>query len=443
MGDSLVGLEARNTTNIADKTIVMYAKFRPVTGSFGLYFRDGNNEARNAAEIFKVSFSNTGIRYSTTTTTNGSANGTVSDASMTAWQTTLDRSRYYEVWLLDTPVSSGANMGHNVAAYVRFTNANGQEVNYSISRRQTSAAASTMNFPTFALYEGNLTATVNIEEFSVYTLNTASPLITYNVSGEGELERPTIGGSVNLQLSAGVIHTANDRLPVPNVLPNAKWEILGQDSLQGVSIDQNGLVTLTGDFVDDYFDVMVSNADSSSPWAPTIKRVIVLKPAEITKVTVDKPEFTYGVPAEIKVSVEGLNLGNRKITVDLFGKTAEAVNGIASFNFAAADIPLPKTYSVTASTASGVSNTSKVSVLGKALVTDAGTGKTTAYFNIANGELSNCILAEYDSSGKMVYSAVQNPVLQDGYWFAEMSRVAANGGTIKAFAWDAQFVPIY
>ncbi|MDR0381145.1 MAG: DUF4981 domain-containing protein [Oscillospiraceae bacterium] len=275
IGDTLVGVEPQNSTNIAGQTLVMYAKIRPVSGSFALSFRDGNGECRNAAEIFKVTFANSGIRYSTTTSSG--SNNAVSDNAMTAWQTNLDRSRYYEVWLLDTPNAPDSN-GHNVAAYVRYTNAAGQEVSYSVARRQTTASATTVQWPVFALYEGNTSATVHIEDFNLYVINRESPLITYDVAGPGEIELPAaVNESTQIQLTATVVHTAEDRIPVPNA-SGEKWEILGQESLQGVSIDQTGLVTLTGDFVDEYFDVRVSNPDADLPWQPATVRIRVKRP---------------------------------------------------------------------------------------------------------------------------------------------------------------------
>ena len=47
-GDILVGLETRNTANLSGKTLVMYSRIRPVSGSFALVFRDGASEARIA-----------------------------------------------------------------------------------------------------------------------------------------------------------------------------------------------------------------------------------------------------------------------------------------------------------------------------------------------------------------------------------------------------------
>jgi len=273
VGDTQVGIEAQNTTNIAGQTIVMYAKVRPVSGSFSLSFRDGNTECRNAAEIFKVVLVNTGIRYSTTTTNNGSANGAVAATAMTAWQTTLDRNLYYEIWMMDTP-NAPDSTGHNVQAFVRFTDANGQEVFYSSPlRRQTTASATTMNWTTFALQDGNTTSSVNIEAFNVYILNRESPLITYDVSGPDEIVVPVGDAANSIQLSATVVHTAEDRIPVPYVTANAKWEVVGAPS--GVSIDQTGRLSVTKDFAGGYIDVSVSNADEASKWAPATYRVSI------------------------------------------------------------------------------------------------------------------------------------------------------------------------
>ncbi|MDR1157432.1 MAG: DUF4981 domain-containing protein [Oscillospiraceae bacterium] len=273
-GDTFVGLEPRNTTNIQGQTLVMYAKVRPVSGSFSLSFRDGNNESRNAAEIFKVAFTNAGIRYSTTTTANGTANGAVSDNAMTAWQSNLDRNLYYEVWLLDTPNAAGST-GHNVAAYVRYTDSAGRPVVHSVSRRQTTASATTVNFPCFALYEGNLSATVNIEAFDVYLINRESPLITYDISGPSEIVRPFAGETRTVSLSATVVHTAWDKLPVPDA-GDTKWEII--ESEPGVSIDQAGEVTLTDAFTGDAFYVKVSSSDSESAWKSVTAKIDVIAP---------------------------------------------------------------------------------------------------------------------------------------------------------------------
>ena len=282
VGDTLVGLEHQNGTNIAGQTIVMYSKFKPVNGGFALSFRDGSNECRNASEIFKISFvpgtnatANGTLRYSTTTSSG--SNGAVAVNSMTTIASNLPRNTYYEVWMLDTPISSGANMGHNVVAYIKYTNAQGEEVFLSTPmRRQTTTAATTMNWPVFNLYEGNGTAEVYIEDFDVYTINTESPLLTYKVAGDTEIRRPQADDNPStLQLSAAVVHTAEDNIPVP-FLSGAKWEILSQDSYQGVSIDQTGKITLTTDFVDTYFDVKVSNPSDTSPWIPATARINVV-----------------------------------------------------------------------------------------------------------------------------------------------------------------------
>ncbi len=293
IGDTLVGLETQNTTNIAGKTLVMYAKVRPVAGSFALSFRDGNAECRNAAEIFKVSLCNTGIRYSTTTGS-GSNNG-VSDSAMTAWQTTLDRTRYYEIWMLDTPNMGGTN-GHHVSAYVRFTNAAGQEVLYKMeNRRQTTASATTVNWPVFALYEGNVTANAYIEDFNVYVINTASPLITFDVTGPTSISMPKdVSGSRSVQLSSAIVHTAEDRIPVPGVT-GTKWEILGQESIQGATIDQTGKLTITGDCVDNYVDIKVSNPSDTSEWKPVVYRVNILPYVAPTALALDQSTLTVRV----------------------------------------------------------------------------------------------------------------------------------------------------
>jgi hypothetical protein len=361
-GDTLVGLEARNTANIAGQTLVMHAKLRPVSGSFALSFRSGNNEARNAAEIFKVAFTNTGIRYSTTTTTNGSANSAVADAAMTAWQTTLDRSLYYEVWMLDTPNAPGSD-GHNVMAFVKYTDAQGREVSHSSPlRRQTTASTTSVDFATFSLYDGNTTSSVNIEAFEVFVVNPGSPLITFDVSGPTEAVLPDPGESAEFQLSATAIHNAEDKLPLP-YLSGAKWEILNQDGAQGVSIDQTGKASLTGDFAGEYFDVRVSGAEPESQWAPVTYRVNVVPP-----------------PPGIKLR-ERDGAAVASYYVDNGGETASSYN---------------------------------------------------------------CIIALYDSRGRMVdYGFSALTVEPGGRGRASLALPSVPGATARAYVWDSEYLPVF
>ncbi|HCC34418.1 MAG TPA: hypothetical protein DEQ02_01790, partial [Ruminococcaceae bacterium] len=277
VGDAFVGVENQNTTNIAGRTMVMYAKFKPVSGVFAIAFRDGNQEARNANEVIKVQFSGTGtnnngsLGYSTATA------GQNASAQVTTFEgaTGLRRDTYYEMWITETPDPSG----HRVTAYIRYTNAQGDEVTGEYSAIRTGVTSNTVNWPVFFLTEGNATAEVWIEDLEIYTVNEESPLITYEISGARDMVRPAELSDPDdeMQLSARVIHSAEDRFPLP-LDPNLVWEIPQEYTMQGLSIDQTGLVKLARDFTGDYFEVIVKNADPLSTWLPKRIRIDVVNP---------------------------------------------------------------------------------------------------------------------------------------------------------------------
>ncbi|MDR2904212.1 MAG: DUF4981 domain-containing protein, partial [Clostridiales bacterium] len=445
VGDSLVGVETANGANIAGDTLVMYAKFRPVNGSFALSFRDGNNEARNAGEVFKVAFVGSGtgngsLRYSTTTSSG--SNNAVGNNAMTEWAGDLDRDTYYEVWMMDTPNARGLN-GHNVAAYVRYTNEDGEEITHEIALRQTTSNATTVQWPVFSLYEGNTSAQVYLEAFDVYTINPESPLFVYDITGEADMMKPAAGETNKLQLSASLLHSATDRIPVPYVDVNTKWALAGETT--GVSISDNGEITLADNFPGTYFDVTASNTDEGSQWAPATVRINVFR---VDEITVDQLEIVAGQPATVSVWVEGTGLDAVPVSISMLGKTVLVVNSDAKFIFTAEETAALAfgVYPVTiASNDVVVPITKYIAVTGKSLAIENGVAK--AAFCVPAALECSVILAEYDAEGRLADITVKTFTTEEptdnGFISGTLEHVVTEGNTVELFVWDKTFVPVY